>query len=134
MNLFGSEVFALFVWYDNWVYSRQNKLLTTTNKTHAVVSSLFPKDVHKRLLGDVEDSKDAKNSAAPKRSRGANMQAFLVDGPNEVQGKLQGRGPPIADLFPEATIVLKAVVSAPSAANSASKTRAAWTSLLSFLS
>ena len=103
-------IFALFVWYDSWVYNRQNKLLSTTNKTHAVVSSLFPKDVRNRLLGNNEDPKDQKKNTGSKQSRGDNMQAFLNDGENELQGKLSERGPPIADLFPQATIMFADLV------------------------
>lgn len=104
----------IFLVYDWAVQLRQNKVLKTATRTQAIVSSLFPKNVQERIFKDVEQ--EVKNEAkqpAISRFRGNRtkdqLKTFLDDGIGG--GKTKDEGPanlkskPIADLFPEATII-----------------------------
>ena len=103
----------VFLFYDWAVQLRQNKVLKTATKTQAIVSSLFPKSVQDRIFKDVEEEvKKEEKEARTGRRRGNRtkdqLKNFLTDGTNEVvakNGPASLKSKPIADLFPEATII-----------------------------
>lgn len=102
--LFTTSIFLLY----NFIVERRQKLvLDRAVKSSAVVRSLFPANVEKRLYEDMEGQIDSSShqqaNAVEKWSNdGANNQRlskFLETG---VVGPKKGK--PIADLFPEATV------------------------------
>lgn len=111
-------VFTAFVFliYDWAVQLRQNKVLKTATRTQAIVSSLFPKNVQERIFKDVEEGvKQEEKSKAASRFRGNRtkdqLRNFLDDGtsmPEEKHTSLKSK--PIADLFPEATVIFADLV------------------------
>ena len=71
----------MFILYDRLVEWRQILIVKQATQTHEIVASLFPKNVRDRMLQD-QNARDYHNS------------------------QLRGQtGPPIADLFPNATVV-----------------------------
>jgi hypothetical protein len=98
--------------YDCILQRAQRQLVQSTSESLAVVSSLFPKDVHKRLLEKERDTGAADRSfitesGAPKRGLTrvrSSLSNFLAD-PSEVteSGGMDylSKTKPIADLFPE---------------------------------
>ena len=110
--IFTACVFAL---YDFYVYRRQTKLLNTAERTNAIVSSLFPKDVRDRIMAEAEEQ--------ARLEQGPTLKGFRQSAKNQLKGFLSEddgvEGPalesifktkPIADLFPEVTIMFADLV------------------------
>ena len=91
----------VFVVYDCSVTRRQNKVMTSAQRSNAIVSSLFPAQVRDRLM------EDGDQQAGKKGLAGMTMQAFLSQGTGGVDehAALLNRSRPIADLFPSATVM-----------------------------
>lgn len=112
-------VFTAFVFlvYDWAVQLRQNKVLKTATRTQAIVSSLFPKNVQERIFKDVEEEVKLDDKATG-RFRGNRtkdqLRNFLADGSDDKQQSFEKhsslKSKPIADLFPEATIIFADLV------------------------
>eukprot|EP00526_Cylindrotheca_closterium_P003678 CAMPEP_0113651902 /NCGR_PEP_ID=MMETSP0017_2-20120614/27686_1 /TAXON_ID=2856 /ORGANISM="Cylindrotheca closterium" /LENGTH=1286 /DNA_ID=CAMNT_0000564645 /DNA_START=247 /DNA_END=4110 /DNA_ORIENTATION=- /assembly_acc=CAM_ASM_000147 len=102
-------IMSVFFMYDCIVQRRQKKLLVTAQRTNAVVSSLFPEDVQRRIMQEAEanEKKEQRMTVTNK------MKEFLQD-TNETQPKsnkaTELRGKPIADFFPEATVMFADLV------------------------
>lgn len=99
---------GLFNQYNRLVRERQIKLLSTAKRSNAVVSSLFPEAVQNRLLAEVEDSghkQESKRRVGP--ANFAKMKEFLDD---EKGKNVLTQSKPIADFFPEATIMFADLV------------------------
>ena len=101
-------VFALvFFLYDWNVRRRQRALLNTAERTNAIVSNLFPKDVRERIMADAEEQ--AGNEYAQKQSgmsRGQLKDLLNESAPATSIFKTK----PIADLFPEVTVMFADLV------------------------
>lgn len=95
---------AVFAFYDYMVYRRQTRLLAKAKRTNAIVASLFPKDVQKRIMAEAEQQAEAEQRAkkggflVPK----AQLKEYLdEDQGNDIrQGDAMFKTKPIADLFP----------------------------------
>jgi len=106
----------VFLVYDWAVQRRQWMIIRAARKTQAIVSSLFPKNVQDRIMKDVDD--EVNREAMGNQFRGNRtkdqLQNFLkgkdtnTDGQEENQGAKRSK--PIADLFPEATIIFADIV------------------------
>ena len=106
-------IFALvFFMYDWNVRRRQNKLLHTAERTNAIVSNLFPKDVRERIMADAEEQ--AANEYTQKR----NSIVLRQSGSGQIKELLEEstaatsifKTKPIADLFPEVTVMFADLV------------------------
>ena len=109
-------IFTAFVFlvYDWAVQLRQDKVLKTATRTQAIVSSLFPKNVQERIFKDAEEENDNEEHKTS-RFRGNRtkdqLRNFLTDGnskeekENTFEKASSLKSKPIADLFPEATII-----------------------------
>jgi hypothetical protein len=102
----------VFLVYDWAVQLRQNKVLKTATRTQAIVSSLFPKNVQERIFKDAEDEVKLIERARPAGRRGNRtkdqLRNFLADGTSQEESAPQNtslKSKPIADLFPEATVI-----------------------------
>lgn len=98
----------LFRRYDQLVKARQVKLLKITERSQALVTSLFPEDVHKRLMVEVDEHQKFLNKSARKKggpSKADRMQAFLEEG-EQRNVHMAPDTKPIADFFPEATVMV----------------------------
>eukprot|EP00522_Entomoneis_paludosa_P017187 CAMPEP_0172444826 /NCGR_PEP_ID=MMETSP1065-20121228/4825_1 /TAXON_ID=265537 /ORGANISM="Amphiprora paludosa, Strain CCMP125" /LENGTH=1178 /DNA_ID=CAMNT_0013195527 /DNA_START=75 /DNA_END=3611 /DNA_ORIENTATION=+ len=111
----------VFLVYDWAVQRRQWMIIRAARKTQAIVSSLFPKNVQDRIMKDV-DEEVQREANAPFASRGNRtkdqLQNFLKgkegeksdEGDEDVGAIGPKRSKPIADLFPEATIIFADIV------------------------
>jgi class 3 adenylate cyclase len=95
---------AAFFLYDWFVHRRNNKVVGEAARSNAIVSSLFPSSVHDRLFEENAKKKAARAAEAPTKSRIKNFLASetgVVDDDDDIMYKTK----PIADLFPETTIL-----------------------------
>jgi hypothetical protein len=103
----------VFILYDFFVQRRQTKVLQTAQRTTAIVASLFPKNVARMLL-DEEDRKFKRLTASGKDK----LRSFFeggIEGDDEQQDGAGSVGSvfktkPIADFFPETTIMFADIV------------------------
>ena len=109
---------TVFLVYDWVVQRRQWMIIRAARKTQAIVSSLFPKNVQDRIMKDVEEevNRDANKPLTMRGNRTKDqLQNFLKgkDANEEYAENVSAgikRSKPIADLFPEATIIFADIV------------------------
>ena len=105
----------IFLAYDWAVARRQDKVLRTATRTQAIVASLFPENVQERILQEADASNGDQQTFTPRfrtnRTKDQ-LRSFLNDaeddgtpGAGAAAGKLSLKSRPIADLFPEATVI-----------------------------
>jgi class 3 adenylate cyclase len=103
---------AVFLLYDCFVQRRQRKVNKAAVKSNAIVTSLFPAQVRDKLM-DQEDDKRAKK---PFKRTAKVSDAVTVANNSDITGGgddsmlmdetgLVNNSPPIADLFPSATVL-----------------------------
>jgi hypothetical protein len=94
----------IFVLYDAAVERRQRIVLTSAEKTSAVVSSLFPEAVRDRLM---EESREREQEGGPSPDRDWDN-SMGVEKYNPHQARFKGGV--IADLYPHTTVVSTRIV------------------------
>lgn len=102
-------VAAVFSFYDCLVQRRQEKVNTVATKSNALVASLFPAQVRDKLIMEQREPRRRYKAAANVSAAAAtatdekddawNSQMHMVGG-----GGIDDDSPPIADLFPSATV------------------------------
>ncbi|GKZ00827.1 hypothetical protein MPSEU_001034400 [Mayamaea pseudoterrestris] len=102
---------CVFAVYDYTVFRRQAKLLSTAERTNAIVSSLFPKDVRDRIMAEAEEQA-RQESAKPTKAFGssAKNQLKAILGEHDHATDTIFKTKPIADLFPDVTIMFADLV------------------------
>eukprot|EP00934_Nitzschia_sp_Nitz4_P002739 Nitzschia sp. Nitz4//scaffold111_size72815//56756//60609//NITZ4_005798-RA/size72815-snap-gene-0.111-mRNA-1//-1//CDS//3329533204//2729//frame0 len=101
--LFTSIVFLV---YDVVVARRQRKVMESANKTSAIVSSLFPRNVRDRLLDDAQRKKTLPTSGSVGMSSRLRVHSVLrAENNHPIESSK-----PIADLFPSATVMFLDIV------------------------
>jgi hypothetical protein len=99
---------VVFAVYDALVQRRQHKVLATAMQTTAIVKSLFPKEVANRLLAEAEQNwSSKKGSTAAAKSQ---LKQFLDSGDDSNMMGDTTKSKPIADFFPEVTIMFADIV------------------------
>ena len=108
----------VFLVYDWAVQRRQWMIIRAARKTQAIVSSLFPKNVQDRIMKDVDEevNREANKPLIMRGNRTKDqLQNFLKgkdaneEDAEDVNAGIK-RSKPIADLFPEATIIFADIV------------------------
>jgi Adenylate and Guanylate cyclase catalytic domain len=114
-----------FFVYDVAVKRRNDKVVKTAARTTEIVSSIFPKEIHRRMLQEAEEREQQENmyKGKRKRSNSAHLTDFVNLGAEDgMAGKSAGsigdssedkwnhRIKPIADFFPTATILFADIV------------------------
>eukprot|EP00934_Nitzschia_sp_Nitz4_P001249 Nitzschia sp. Nitz4//scaffold18_size181773//118721//129387//NITZ4_001930-RA/size181773-snap-gene-0.281-mRNA-1//-1//CDS//3329540056//1249//frame0 len=98
---------GMFLMYDCFVERRQNKVLSTAERSTAIVSSLFPQEVADRLMADAGGKFGKKGSAltfdAKMFHKGLQLGNYNVDGHGDETR-------PIAELFPSASVMFADIV------------------------
>jgi class 3 adenylate cyclase len=94
--LFGF-ILLLILMYDRVVIQRQQKLMAHAARTKAIVSSLFPENVQKRIM-DTHESQDRDGQRLSQPRLTSSNEA-------EVKGAFAFDSKPIADFFPSTTII-----------------------------
>lgn len=103
-----------FLMFDTFVVRRNRKLLIAMTRTNAIVSSLFPSNVRDRIFAQAKTDSEEKKALNGK----SRLKTFLSSGDNDDNNELNGDGnggddsdqymyktKPIADLFPETTVL-----------------------------
>ena len=100
---------SVFAVYDFFVQKRQRKVMDAAKRTNAVVASLFPENVRDRILRGAADelADELKKSSNKKWGTPSKMQlkAFTNEEDERDQVGNAFGSKPIADLFPEATVM-----------------------------
>ena len=93
---------AIFIVYECLVESRQKKNVASAKEAKAVVNSLFPKNVRKRLYEEAKKKGEinAKSAMASMQTPKSRVKKFLKEGAGDLL-----TSEPIADLFPNATVM-----------------------------
>ena len=96
-----------FLAFDCLVTRRQKAIVITARKQNALVASLFPKSIQKKLLEDMDDGDKAEKAKGKWNKSGtAGLRSFLNEDAVSNKDDEKGAGSkPIADLFPETTIM-----------------------------
>jgi class 3 adenylate cyclase len=89
---------AVFILYDFLVERRQDNVVTTANRSNAIVNSLFPATVRDRMMAENEE-KDKETGFGSKSNRDE-----LLKFPRGDTADIRSTKP-IADLFPHATVM-----------------------------
>jgi Adenylate and Guanylate cyclase catalytic domain len=92
----------VFILYDRGVERRQRKVLTSAERSSAIVSSLFPSSVRDRLY-----EKSAAQTEVPESAKGK-LQRFLREdnaGSKPSGGASALTSSPIAELYPDTTVL-----------------------------
>jgi hypothetical protein len=97
---------VIFICYDQMVEYRQRKVMQTAVKSSAIVSSLFPQVVRDRVMGMGADEPKKKkaNAFSSGEDTNFNLQSFLRN-PGDAHAEIDQDSDPIADLFPETTVI-----------------------------
>lgn len=95
---------VLFFTYDWVVTKRQNKTIQTAVRTQAIVQSLFPKEMGKKLIAEANEQADKKTNLSGKAGL---VSAMHKGGELDLNNKASK---PLADLFPEATVMFADMV------------------------
>jgi len=103
----------VFIFYDRCVNMRNNKVIGAAARSAAIVRSLFPSTVHDRLMeahdspakGGSKSRKNAKNSASLEGYLDGDLKAQDTDMDDEDADLYKSK--PIADLFPQTTIMVR---------------------------
>ena len=91
----------MFFAYDRLVERRQRILMDKAKRTHQIVASLFPKNIREQILNDNGDFNQGGLLGAKN-----NLKSFVKGGMNDnhIFGQM-----PIADMYPEATVMVRGV-------------------------
>ena len=109
-------VFLVFAVY---VQRRQHQVMNTALKTNAIVASLFPANVRARIMQDAEEQADNNNNPGRRQADTQNLKGYLNKEKqdavrtimescedDEVLNTNVFGSKPIADLFPETTLMV----------------------------
>jgi hypothetical protein len=102
----------VFIVYDCMVQRRQTKVMRSAANANAVVSSLFPAAIQKRLLQDAEDQAQEEKGARQWRHAKSQLKNFLQEQHDTEGGAILKpyATKPIADLFPSTTVMMADLV------------------------
>jgi class 3 adenylate cyclase/ferritin-like metal-binding protein YciE len=103
-----SFTIIVFAVYDAMVQRRQHKVLATAQQTTAIVKSLFPKEVANRLLEEAEQNWSGKRGSTTGAK--SQLKQFLDSGDDSDMVGGATKSKPIADFFPEVTIMFADIV------------------------
>jgi class 3 adenylate cyclase len=107
---------TVFLIYVHYVQRHQNKVTAAAVRTSAIVSSLFPENIRDRILKDAEDQaqreldKNEPRNLLSHRRQSKSLSDFFDGEPESQTNGLDTK--PIADLFPETTIMFADLVGA----------------------
>jgi class 3 adenylate cyclase len=96
-----------FLMYDRFIQKRNEKVINAAARSNAIVSALFPSNVRDRLFAEAKEEEQKGNRwLAPK----SGLKNFLAEGEAKTDDGMMFKSKPIADLFPETTIMFADLV------------------------
>jgi hypothetical protein len=95
-----------FLMFDTFVVRRNRKLLIAMTRTNAIVSSMFPSNVRDRIFAQAKNESEEKKALNGK----SRLKTFLSSGTDDNEmddenDEYMYKTKPIADLFPETTVL-----------------------------
>jgi hypothetical protein len=90
-------VATAFFKYDLLVDHRNEKLIDKFARSNRIVSQLYPKMYHDRLLGNDNDDNASKTS---KKSETGKLKKLMTQGDAKMAGNADKSSKPLADIFP----------------------------------
>jgi class 3 adenylate cyclase len=107
-----------FLTYDYAVQRRNTKVVRTAARTSAIVDSMLPRDVQRRILAEAEErERDELQKHPRRRSKAAELQEFLglgkeadKDDSRPMSTNQAIRARPLADFFPSVTVLFADLV------------------------
>ena len=113
MAIIGIAVVLIFAFgvYDYIVTKRQKKTMQTAIKTRAIVSSLFPEKIARKLVNEACDPNDDNRKVKPFLNTRAKIET-IMNKETDLENKesLHHEAKPLAELFPEATVIFADLV------------------------
>lgn len=103
----------VFVLYDFMVQKRQEKVMKAAQNSTAFVSSLFPKNVRNRILAAAMEDEDIPFGGGLSTSGKDKLRSFFNGGEESNSKSGTGFSKPIADFFPDTTIMFADIVGKP---------------------
>lgn len=100
----------VFLLFDYAVAIRQRKMITKAKRTHTIVSSLFPANVRDRMLQDADNNMQRKRELDDEKECAISNNSHV----NQIFRRKSSDNiemydtKPIADLFPDATVMVRA--------------------------
>lgn len=99
---------AIFLLYDCAVELRQRLVMRNALRSGAIVSSMFPKEIQERMMQEQEDGNKTKRNKNAYMSSTKRVKSFLNgEGGDDEDCIVDSK--PIADLFPETTVMVSFV-------------------------
>lgn len=96
-----------FLMYDRFIQKRNEKVINAAARSNAIVSTLFPSNVRDRLFAEAKEQEAQGNRwLAPK----SGLKNFLTEGEAKTDDDMMFKSKPIADLFPETSIMFADLV------------------------
>jgi hypothetical protein len=92
----------LFLFYDTYVRYQQNRVVGHAERSQAIVSSLFPNQVAKKLF---ERSDPNRSSFLDNSQHSTHLMSFVTKTERKARNSPNMEERPIAELFPEATVM-----------------------------
>jgi class 3 adenylate cyclase len=96
---------ALFIFYDCMVNRRQNKTMAGAARTQAIVTSLFPKEIGKKMVEDAYNTNAGQDNTWKKGDKPGLQSIMGANGKVYRYANSSKTSRPLAELFPEATIM-----------------------------
>lgn len=96
---------AVFIFYDMMVEKRQQMVLDTAKRSTAIVSSIFPKNVRDQLMGAPVQGNATKLRSLMNSTTTSDQKYTEASQHNDHGMDTLAGGGPIADLFPECTVM-----------------------------
>lgn len=105
----------VFVIYDCAVQRRQNLVMATAKRSHLIISSLFPRNIQERIMEEVVEQEKQGRKDFFRFSAKARLSQFLNsgvtdDGNDQTTKTGIFSTKPLADLFPETTVMFGDIV------------------------
>jgi hypothetical protein len=102
-------IVGIFFVYDVAVQRRQDRVTRVARQTAKIVNSLFPKNVQRRIMEEAQQAAEAdeeKQHGFRFSAKDRLKKALLNNGTDDDQDRIKN-APPIADLFPSTTIMVR---------------------------
>lgn len=103
-------VLLIFYLVERRFQTKNDRIIKSVEKSNAIIASLFPSNVRDRLFGGGDDnaSRTSRGTSRSRKSFGGRLRNYLTEGEKADDGGSQSA--PIADLFPECTVLFADIV------------------------
>ena len=100
-----SAMAVTFLVYDRFVQRRNNKVIDAATKSNEIINTLFPQQVRDRLFANRQQDMEVNNTKSKLKSMINTGDYAASTDDEEIDDNIMYKTKPIADLFPETTIL-----------------------------